>query len=106
MNIKGLKRHTKDAAVEVKILRDKACFFFSHKNCEYFPCHKTDEPDSFNCLFCYCPLYCLGSRCGGNFVYNDGIKDCSNCMVPHQKNSHEYINSRFSEIAEGIRNQA
>ena len=31
--------------------------FFSHKQCEYFPCHKTDDPDNFNCLFCFCPLY-------------------------------------------------
>ncbi len=33
--------------------------FFNHKNCEYFPCHKTNKPDEFNCLFCYCPLYAL-----------------------------------------------
>ena len=40
--------------------------FYQNKACEYFPCHPVDDPDSFNCLFCYCPLYlqekCLG--CG------------------------------------------
>jgi Zn-finger protein len=77
---------------------DKACFFFSHKNCEYFPCHNTDDPDSFNCLFCYCPLYCLGDRCGGNFSYAGTVKDCSDCSVPHQKNSYEYIIRRVREI--------
>ena len=46
--------------------------FFSHKNCEFFPCHKTDDPDNFNCLFCYCPLYALGDKCGGNFTYAYG----------------------------------
>ena len=42
--------------------------FFSHKKCEYFPCHKGADPENFNCLFCYCPLYALGEKCGGNFV--------------------------------------
>lgn len=31
--------------------------FYQNKACEYFPCHPVDDPDSFNCLFCYCPLY-------------------------------------------------
>ena len=59
--------------------------FFNHKDCEYFPCHKTNDPDNFNCLFCYCPLYALKDKCGGNFRYTDnGIKDCSNCFLPHR----------------------
>ncbi|MBQ3009245.1 MAG: metal-binding protein, partial [Oscillospiraceae bacterium] len=29
--------------------------FFENRDCEYYPCHKTDHP--LNCLFCYCPLY-------------------------------------------------
>ena len=33
--------------------------YFSHKKCEYFPCHKGADPENFNCLFCYCPLYAL-----------------------------------------------
>ena len=66
--------------------------FFQHKNCEYFPCHKTANPENFNCLFCYCPLYALGKDCGGNFTYtNEGIKDCSNCLVPHQKGNYDKI---------------
>ena len=53
--------------------------FFQNNKCEYFPCHKIDDTENFNCLFCYCPLYALGDKCGGNFKYlNDGkIKDCS-----------------------------
>lgn len=77
---------------------EMACFFFSHKNCEYFPCHQTDKADSFNCLFCYCPLYYMGPLCGGNFEYMDSVKDCSNCMIPHQKNSYQYIHRRVWEI--------
>ena len=44
------------------------------------------DPDDFNCLFCYCPLYALGEDCKGNFTYTvDGIKDCSNCNIPHHR---------------------
>lgn len=60
--------------------------FFSNKECEYFPCHQGADPENFNCLFCYCPLYALGDKCGGNFRYTDkGIKDCTNCQLPHKR---------------------
>lgn len=59
--------------------------FVQNKECEYFPCHKVEE-DKFNCLFCYCPLYMLGDDCGGNVKYTDtGIKNCSDCTLPHIK---------------------
>ena len=75
--------------------------FFQHKECEYFPCHETQHPEDFNCLFCYCPLYALGEKCGGNCVYGPGdIKDCSNCLVPHGRNSINYITSRFMDLAD------
>ena len=75
--------------------------FNQHRACEFFPCHKTDDPDNFNCLFCYCPLYTLGSKCGGNFVYlENGHKDCSNCLVPHRRSSYSYIISKYPELAE------
>lgn len=77
--------------------------FFSHRNCEFFPCHETEDPDNFNCLFCYCPLYVLGDECGGNFVKTDaGIKDCSNCLLPHNRNSYGYIMDRFGSISEAM----
>jgi Zn-finger protein len=73
--------------------------YFSHKECEYFPCHKGADENNFNCLFCYCPLYALGSKCGGNFVYlTNGIKDCSNCLYPHLRENYDEINSRYMEI--------
>ena len=46
--------------------------FFQHRECEFFPCHKTNNEENFNCLFCYCPLYALGEKCGGNFKYIEG----------------------------------
>ncbi|MGN0801424.1 MAG: cysteine-rich small domain-containing protein [Candidatus Faecivicinus sp.] len=78
--------------------------FFQHRECEYFPCHKTSDPDNFNCLFCYCPLYALGKKCGGNFRYNEkGFKDCTNCMVPHRRENYGRIVSRYSEIMEIVK---
>lgn len=74
--------------------------FFQNRDCQYFPCHKTERED-FNCLFCYCPLYALGDRCGGNFRYTEkGIKDCTNCLMPHSPGGYEYVLSKYPEIAE------
>ena len=78
--------------------------FFQHRKCEFFPCHKTEDEENFNCLFRYCPLYALGENCGGNFKYTeDGIKDCSDCLVPHKKKNYEYIMNKFDEIVEVAR---
>lgn len=75
--------------------------FFQHRECEFFPCHKTEDEENFNCLFCYCPLYALGENCGGNFKYTeDGIKDCSDCLVPHKRKNYEYIMNKFDDIVE------
>ena len=80
---------------------DKEYSYFSHKKCEYFPCHKGADPENFNCLFCYCPLYALGDRCGGNFRYTEkGIKDCTNCQLPHKKQNYGYITGKYRELAE------
>lgn len=75
--------------------------YFSNRDCEYFPCHGDKDPEFFNCLFCYCPLYMMGENCGGNFrYYENGIKDCSNCMLPHSKAGYQYINGKFMQIVE------
>ena len=72
---------------------------FTNRACEYFPCHEGVEPESFNCLFCYCPLYALGTACGGNFtVLENGVKDCSGCTVPHKKENYGYITEQFEKI--------
>lgn len=77
--------------------------FFQNKTCEYFPCHQGIE--ELNCLFCYCPLYALGDKCGGNFTYTtEGIKDCSNCRIPHIKENYDYIIKKMPEIIELAKN--
>ena len=79
----------------------KPCYaFFQNWECEHFPCHKTNRED-FNCLFCYCPLYALGERCGGKVKYTaKGIKDCSDCLIPHSPGGYDYVISRFPLVAE------
>lgn len=75
--------------------------FFQNKTCEYFPCHKTDDIENFNCMFCYCPLYALGKNCGGSYRYlENGVKDCSGCTLPHRRESSRMIESRFADLAE------
>lgn len=60
--------------------------FFCNNDCQYFPCHSGIKAENFNCLFCYCPLYLLGKKCGGNYFYlPNGVKDCSNCTLPHER---------------------
>jgi len=74
--------------------------FFQNKSCEYFPCHNCDT-ESFNCLFCYCPLYPLKSSCGGNFYYSeDGTKCCENCTIPHSKGGYEFIQKHIDDVVD------
>lgn len=78
--------------------------YFCHRDCEFFPCHPGADPERFNCLFCYCPLYMLGKRCGGNCTYTEkGIKSCKDCTFPHRIENYERITGRFGEIAAAVR---
>ncbi|SHI70411.1 cysteine-rich small domain-containing protein [Lutispora thermophila] len=73
--------------------------FFTHKECEFYPCHKSGDNKKFNCLFCYCPLYALKENCGGNYQYVEGgIKDCSNCLIPHSEKGYDYIMGKVSAL--------
>ena len=75
--------------------------FFQHKQGEYFPCHPGADPETFSCLFCYCPLYCLGENCGGSFRYTqEGIKDCSRCMKPHRRENYDEICRKMKDVFE------
>ena len=66
--------------------------FFRNTECKYFPCHQGADPETFNCLFCYCPLYLLGPDCGGDFTLTPaGVKDCTNCTKPHRPGGYEHV---------------
>ncbi len=76
--------------------------FFTHRECQYFPCHEGVDPDEFNCLFCYCPLYALGPECGGDFTYSEkGYKDCTGCTKLHEgDNGTKIVKEHFHALAE------
>lgn len=75
--------------------------FFANTACRWFPCHETQDPERFNCLFCFCPLYPLGEACGGDFTYTpSGVKDCSACLLPHQgAEGNAFVLQRSDELA-------
>lgn len=74
--------------------------FFQNRDCKYFPCHRVKDDSCFNCLFCYCPLYTLADQCGGNCTYTEnGIKDCSACLLPHSPGGYDYIIAKFNALA-------
>ena len=78
--------------------------FFQNRECRYFPCHTGVPEEEFNCLFCYCPLYTLGRKCGGNYVYTEkNIKSCKDCTFPHRRENYDKVTGRFKEIAEVVR---
>lgn len=73
--------------------------FYQNRQCEYFPCHQAADPEQFNCMFCFCPLYALGDNCGGSFTYTeDGIKDCSRCLYPHRRENYNAVCEKLGEV--------
>ena len=74
--------------------------FSQNNKCEYFPCHKVENKDDFNCLFCFCPLYLLKNKCGGNFKYTNDFKDCSDCKIPHSKGAYKFVMSKMSLVTQ------
>ena len=80
--------------------KDKHYAFYCNRECECFPCHATSDPENFNCLFCWCPLYALGEKCGGSFRYTEeGVKDCSGCLFPHVRANYGRVMDRFGDVA-------
>ena len=71
--------------------------FFSNRACAYFPCHALPAPETFNCLFCYCPLYARGDQCGGRFTYDSAgrVKDCTDCHLPHLPEYYDVVVARL-----------
>lgn len=84
--------------------KGKSYSFLQNTACEFFPCHKCGNPKKFNCLFCFCPLYVLGNKCGGNPKYlEDGTKDCSECLLPHIPENYGYVIEKFSLIKDEMK---
>lgn len=80
------------------------CEFVQNRDCSYFPCHEGVAEERFNCLFCFCPLYALADRCGGNFCYTvEGVKDCSGCLRPHLPESYGGICEKLKLVMEMVK---
>ena len=71
--------------------------FFNNSSCKYFPCHQEPDPETFNCLFCYCPLYAMGDKCPGQFEYFKGIKMCTDCHLPHEPDFYDVVIEQLKE---------
>lgn len=72
--------------------------FNQNTKCEYYPCHKGADKETFNCLFCYCPLYMLEDECGGDFKVTKGVKDCWGCTKPHDEEGYAFIMSKMKKV--------
>ncbi|MFA0816535.1 MAG: cysteine-rich small domain-containing protein [Anaerofustis sp.] len=78
--------------------------YYLNDTCPYYPCHEGIPQEEFSCMFCYCPLYALRDKCGGNFTYTEsGIKDCSSCDIPHRKENYDDIVSKTILLVEMMR---
>lgn len=74
--------------------------FMCNVTCPWFPCHKDVPEDTFNCLFCYCPLYSY-QNCGGQYtMLKNGWKDCSACTFPHENANADDLVSRLVQLYE------
>ncbi|MFR0735028.1 MAG: cysteine-rich small domain-containing protein [Oscillospiraceae bacterium] len=86
---------------EVPLWRKSITIFSRTSSANSTPCHPGADPETFSCLFCYCPLYALGDRCGGSFRYTaNGVKDCTHCLRPHVRENYGKILEKMPEILE------
>ncbi|KHK02694.1 cysteine-rich small domain-containing protein [Desulfovibrio sp. TomC] len=79
--------------------------FFRNPDCRYFPCHPGADAATFNCLFCFCPLYLLAD-CGGDCEMRGGVKDCTPCLRPHRPEGYDAILDRLRQEAGNRRQEA
>jgi Zn-finger protein len=72
---------------------------FANRSCEFYPCHFEGQ----NCLFCYCPLYWIPTHCGGKYIITpDGVKDCRDCLLPHQPGGWEHVQAKLREAFKSL----
>lgn len=80
--------------------------FFQNTACQYFPCHQGVEEKYFNCLFCYCPLYALGTECGGHFVMlPSGVKSCEHCTLPHGADGYDHVMKHIGRVIDQVKSK-
>lgn len=47
----------------------------------------------------------MGEECGGNFRYTErGIKDCSQCLIPHTKDvGYDHIQGKMMDVIDIVK---
>ena len=74
--------------------------FFRNIDCRYFPCHQVSDETSFNCLFLFLSAI-SGRRLRRTFKMTaKGIKDCTDCKIPHRPEGYDYIIKKLKEANE------
>lgn len=63
--------------------------YFCNTDCEYHPCH--EGVDDINWLFCFCPCYFLEYCPGSPSYLSNGVKDCSDCIFPHDPYNYDNL---------------
>ena len=75
---------------------------FSHKECEYYPCHSGYDNKDMNCLWCYCPLQtkkdCPGILDGNAKWLDNNYKDCSQCTFPHDIENYDKMLKEIDDL--------
>ena len=80
--------------------------FFSHKKCEYFPCHKGADPEELQLPVLLLSAVRAGREMRREFPYTEnGIKDCTGCLVPHRRENYGYITGKYRELAQMMKEQ-
>ncbi len=82
-------------------MAEKHYDFFQNRLCEYYPCHPGADPETFSCLFCYCPSMLWAIAAAATFTTPpNGIKDCTHCLRPHIRENYSKILEKMPEILE------
>ena len=111
----------KDSKEHIKVYVDKLVDYYSFENLSILfpdkcvcyqsrkPCHDIEE---LNCFLCYCPNYLNDIKGGGCKIHSSKGKwfyhkelpigqiwDCSDCIIPHTKESaKEYLLKQFAVL--------
>ena len=83
---------------------DKHYSFFSNRECEYFHAIKGQIRKISTVYSATARCMLFGDKCGGIFRYTEnGIKDCTNCQLPHKRKNYGYVTGKYQELAEMMR---
>ncbi|WP_432490175.1 cysteine-rich small domain-containing protein [Flavonifractor plautii] len=73
--------------------------FSSNKAWERYPCRSMQK--GWNSAACSAIVRCIcwAERAEMLHHLENGVKDCSKCLIPHQRDNYGYLAGRFQEIA-------